>query len=147
MDAVKRQKRTKVLRKIFGPVRVGDDYRIRTNRALYELFNDVNVAKRINEFEVLNKFFHRFYLNSIENNLKSKFWTYINKKRNTTGFPKCVSFNNESSKDTSIICKYIESYFKSVYTESTANPLNFMNTPILAISSINVKDSDWRHCH
>ena len=25
----------KVLRKIFGPVRVGDDYRIRTNRELY----------------------------------------------------------------------------------------------------------------
>ena len=38
----------KVLRKIFGPVRVGDDYRIRTNRKLYELFNDMDVAKRIN---------------------------------------------------------------------------------------------------
>ena len=35
------------LRKIFGPVRVGDDYRIRTNRQLYELFNGVDVAKRI----------------------------------------------------------------------------------------------------
>ena len=38
----------KVLRKIFGPVRVGDDYRIRTNRELYELFNNMDVAKRIN---------------------------------------------------------------------------------------------------
>ena len=38
----------KVMRKIFGPVRVGDDYRIRTNRELYELFNDMDVAKRIN---------------------------------------------------------------------------------------------------
>ena len=38
----------KVLRKIFGTVRVGDDYRIRTNRKLYELFNDMHVAKRIN---------------------------------------------------------------------------------------------------
>ena len=38
----------KVLRKIFGPVRVGDDYHIRTNRELYELFNDMDVAKRIN---------------------------------------------------------------------------------------------------
>ena len=35
-------------RKIFGPVRVGNDYRIRTNRELYELFNDMDVAKRIN---------------------------------------------------------------------------------------------------
>ena len=36
----------KVLRKIFGSIRVGDDYRIRTNRELYELFNDMDVAKR-----------------------------------------------------------------------------------------------------
>ena len=33
---------------IFGPVRVDDDYRIRTNRVLYEHFNDMYVAKRIN---------------------------------------------------------------------------------------------------
>ena len=38
----------KVLRKIFGPVRVGDDYRIRTNRELHELFNNMDIAKRIN---------------------------------------------------------------------------------------------------
>ena len=38
----------KVLRMIFGPVRVGADYRIRTNRELKELFNDRDVAKRIN---------------------------------------------------------------------------------------------------
>ena len=38
----------KVLDKIFGPVRVGDDYRIRTNQELYELFNDMGVAQRIN---------------------------------------------------------------------------------------------------
>ena len=37
-----------MLRKIFGSVTVGDDYRIRTNRELYELFNDMDVAKRIN---------------------------------------------------------------------------------------------------
>ena len=28
--------------------RVGDDYRIRTHLELYEIFNDMNVAKRIN---------------------------------------------------------------------------------------------------
>ena len=54
MDAVKRRcsclgsGREKVLRKIFCPARVGDDYRFRTNRVLYELFTDMNVAKRIN---------------------------------------------------------------------------------------------------
>ena len=37
-----------MLRNIFGPVSVGDDYRIRTNRELYELFNAMHVAKRIN---------------------------------------------------------------------------------------------------
>ena len=37
----------KVLRKIFGPVRVGDDNCIRTNQVLYELLNDMDVAKRI----------------------------------------------------------------------------------------------------
>ena len=38
----------KVLRNIFGPVRVDDDYRIRTNQELYELSNDMKGAKRIN---------------------------------------------------------------------------------------------------
>ena len=38
----------KVLRKIFGPVRVGDDFRIRFNSELYELPNDMDVVQRIN---------------------------------------------------------------------------------------------------
>ena len=38
----------KMLRKISGPVRVGDDYHIRTNLELYELYNDMDVANRIN---------------------------------------------------------------------------------------------------
>ena len=37
----------KVLRKIFGPGRLSNDFLIRTNRELYELFNDMDVAKRI----------------------------------------------------------------------------------------------------
>ena len=37
-----------MLRKTFGPVKVGDDYRIQTNRKLNELFNDMYVAKRFN---------------------------------------------------------------------------------------------------
>ena len=38
----------KVLRRIFGPVRVGDDFRIRFNSELYELLNDIDVMQRIN---------------------------------------------------------------------------------------------------
>ena len=38
----------KILLKIFDPVRVGDDYHIRTNQGLYQLFHNMNVAKRIN---------------------------------------------------------------------------------------------------
>ena len=38
----------KVLRKIFGPVRVGDDFRIGFNSELYELLNDIDVMQRIN---------------------------------------------------------------------------------------------------
>ena len=38
----------KALRKIFGPVRVGDDFRIRFNSGLYELLNDIDVVERIN---------------------------------------------------------------------------------------------------
>ena len=38
----------KVLRKIFGPVRVGDDFRIPFNSELYELLNDMDVVQRIN---------------------------------------------------------------------------------------------------
>ena len=38
----------KILRKIFGPLRVGDNFRIRYNSELYELLNDLNVVHRIN---------------------------------------------------------------------------------------------------
>ena len=34
----------KVLRKIFDPVRVGDDFRIRFNSELYELLNDMDIV-------------------------------------------------------------------------------------------------------
>ena len=37
----------KILRKIFGPVRVSDDFRIRAYSELYEFFNDLNVVQRI----------------------------------------------------------------------------------------------------
>ena len=37
-----------VLRKIFKPRRVGDDFRIRFNSELYELFNYMDVVQRIN---------------------------------------------------------------------------------------------------
>ena len=38
----------KVLRKSFGSVRVGDDFRIRFNSELYEVPNDMGVVQRIN---------------------------------------------------------------------------------------------------
>ena len=38
----------KVLRKIFRPVRVGDDFRICSNSELYMLLNDIDVVQRIN---------------------------------------------------------------------------------------------------
>ena len=38
----------KVLSKIFGPARVGDDFRIRFSSELYELLNDIDVVQRIN---------------------------------------------------------------------------------------------------
>ena len=38
----------KILRKIFGPVRVGDNCHIRFNSELYELLNDTDVVQHIN---------------------------------------------------------------------------------------------------
>ena len=38
----------KVLRKIYSPVRVDDDFRIRSNSVLYELLNDMDVVGCIN---------------------------------------------------------------------------------------------------
>ena len=37
----------KILRKIFGPVRIGVEYRIRMNHELYELFADMDIMQRI----------------------------------------------------------------------------------------------------
>ena len=38
----------KILLKIFRPVRVGDDFRIRSNNELYELLKDMDIVQRIN---------------------------------------------------------------------------------------------------
>ncbi|XP_043063419.1 uncharacterized protein LOC122319764 [Drosophila ficusphila] len=38
----------KILRKIFGPVCVGDTYRIKWNHELYELYDDIDVVSRMN---------------------------------------------------------------------------------------------------
>ena len=38
----------KVLRKIFGPVQIDHDFRIRSDSELYELLNDIDVVQRIN---------------------------------------------------------------------------------------------------
>ena len=38
----------KLLRKTFSSVRVGNDFRIRSNSGLYELLNDIDVVQRIN---------------------------------------------------------------------------------------------------
>ena len=43
----------KVLRKIFGPVRVGDDFHILSNNELYVLPNDIVVVQRINIHQLL----------------------------------------------------------------------------------------------
>ena len=37
----------KALRKIFVPVRVGDDFRIQSNSELYELLNNMDVMQRL----------------------------------------------------------------------------------------------------
>ena len=37
----------KVIRKMFDTVRVGNDFRIRSNSELYELLNDIDVVQRI----------------------------------------------------------------------------------------------------
>ena len=39
---------SKVLREIFGPLRVGYDFHIRYNSKLYKLLNDMDVVQRIN---------------------------------------------------------------------------------------------------
>ena len=36
---------SKVLRNIFGPERIGDDFRIRFNSEMYELLNDIGVVQ------------------------------------------------------------------------------------------------------
>ena len=46
--AVLRVFERKNLRKIFGPVRVVDDFRIRFNSELYKLLNDIDFVQRIN---------------------------------------------------------------------------------------------------
>ena len=38
----------KVLNKMFGPVRFGDDFLIRSNSELYKLLNDIVIVQRIN---------------------------------------------------------------------------------------------------
>ena len=39
----------KILRKIYGPLRVGDEYRIRMNLELYKLYADIDIVQRVKQ--------------------------------------------------------------------------------------------------
>ena len=43
----------KAVRQIFGPVRVGDDFRIRFNSELYELLNDIATELAVTSTELI----------------------------------------------------------------------------------------------
>ena len=66
----------KVLSKIFGPVLVGNDFRIRFNSKLYELLNDMNVVQRINIQKNRNRWVHAMEIP------KSAFQKYIEDWKN-----------------------------------------------------------------
>ena len=42
----------KILRKIFGPIRVGAEFKPRMNQELYELYADIDINRRIKQMQL-----------------------------------------------------------------------------------------------
>lgn len=56
---------------------------------------------------------------STESRLKSNskfFWSYINSKRKTNGYPNCMTYSGSTTSDIPTICNMFATHFKSVYS-------------------------------
>ena len=71
---------------------------------------------------------------------------YINAKRNTNGFPKCMFYLNEVSEDSNVICNWFKTFFQFAYAGNTLNICNNSDvTPVVEISNIDITELDVEH--
>lgn len=63
---------------------------------------------------------HRSYIKSIErtiNNDPSKFWNYVNEKKNTTGYPSVMHLGDNKSSEIANICDFFATFFAGTYSD------------------------------
>ena len=92
------------------------------------------------------------YIAKIQDDLTrepKKFWSFINSKKKSSGYPSSMSFNNSIYSTTSDICNQFSNYFNSVYVCDNANPSddpysffnNNLNIGSLILSAENILES------
>ena len=68
---------------------------------------------------------------------------YINAKRNTNGFPKCMFYLNEVSEDSNVICNWFKTFFQFAYAGNTLNICNNSDvTTEVEIGNIDITELD-----
>ena len=66
---------------------------------------------------------YRKYIIDMQNNLATdpkKFWTYVNSKKKTHGFPSSMSYNNVQCSSPKDICENFACFFESVYVSDSS---------------------------
>lgn len=79
------------------------------------------------EFNFLNKFLYKQYVFNFEKNIKLNpkyFWYFINSKRNSSGFPSKMFFDDKVSSSTSEIVDMFADYFSSNFVQGISNGIN-----------------------
>lgn len=80
------------------------------------------------EFDFLNRFLYKQYINSTESNIRKNsksFWIFINSKRkNVSHFPQCMEYGNEKSNDLQSSTDLFAKFFKSSYNKDIIEDLN-----------------------
>lgn len=75
----------------------------------------------------LNKILHAQFLMRIEHRIISdpkRFWTFVNSRRKSSGFPKTLAFNGTTAATVSDICNLFADFFESVYSRKRVLPIS-----------------------
>lgn len=88
----------------------------------YERFSKLRT-----EFKFLNHFLYENYILKIESEIKcdpKRFFSFIDTKKHTVGFPCSMSYNNETLNNSKQICDGFKQLFSSVYDSECSNTRN-----------------------
>ena len=99
------------------------------------------------EYQMLHRFLYRNYIWSVERDLKAnskRFWVYINKIRNSSGFPNQMTYQGNTSTNLQTSVDLFADYFCSVYNSDEHQASSNFNHlhPITSVGLIHISEDE-----